>query len=195
MFLIIGALTVFGSVAVGYSMHGGEFAVLYQPSEAVIIGGAAIGALLIGTPVPILKNLVGQLRAFFSSGIPKADYLDLLGMLYQLFKVAQQSGIMALEAHFEDVSKSAIMSRYPRFLGRHHAVDFLADSVKVIIIGGITAHDLEALMDQDLEVHHEEELKPSATLNKMGDSLPGLGIVAAVLGVVITMGAIAGPPS
>ena len=100
---------------------------------------------------------------------------------------------MSLEAHFEDPSKSPILSRYPKFLARHDAVDFLADSAKVIIVGGIAAHDLEALMDEDLKVHHEEALRPSVVLTKIGDALPGLGIVAAVLGVVITMGHIDGP--
>jgi len=103
--------------------------------------------------------------------------------------------VMSLETHFDDPSKSAVLSRYPRFLARHHALDFLADSVKVIIIGGISPHDLEALMDEDLAIQHEVEMKPSATLTKTGDAMPGLGIVAAVLGVVITMGAIDGPPA
>ena len=115
-------------------------------------------------------------------------------MLYQIFKLVQQSGVMALEAHFEDPQKSTILLRYPKFLARHEAVDFLADSAKVVIVGGISAHDLEALMDEDLRVHHEEALKPSAALAKIGDALPGLGIVAAVLGIVITMGHIDGPP-
>ena len=110
-------------------------------------------------------------------------------------RVVQQSGVMALEPHFENPHESAIVSKYPKFLGRHHAVDFLADSVKVIIGGGIAPHDLEALMDEDLHVHHEEALRPAGALAKVADALPGLGIVAAVLGVVITMQAIDGPPS
>jgi chemotaxis protein MotA len=116
-------------------------------------------------------------------------------MLYQIFKVGQQSGVMAHESHFEAPETSPIISKFPGFLARHHAVEFLADSIKVIIIGGIAPHDLEVLMDQDLEVRHHQEGKPSATLAKIADALPGLGIVAAVLGVVITMGAIDGPPA
>ena len=114
-------------------------------------------------------------------------------MLYQFFKLTQQSGVMALESHVEDASKSPIMAKYPKFLANHHAVHFLTDSIKVIILGGIAPHDLEALMDEDLEVHHHEALKPSSALTTMGDSLPGLGIVAAVLGIVITMQSIGGP--
>src|SRR4029077_6841290 len=121
---------------------------------------------------------------FFASPMTKDDYLDLLAMLYQLFRVVQQSGIMALEAHFEKPGESAIISKYPKFLARHHALDFLSDSIKVIITGGIAPHDLEALMDEDLKVHHEEAMKPAGALAKAGDALPGLGIVAAVLGVV-----------
>jgi chemotaxis protein MotA len=175
-------------------MAGGPLGVLVQPSEFIVIGGAALGALIISTPISILKALIGQIARFFGSRPGKSDYLDLLGMLYQLFKVTQQSGVMALEAHVEDVQKSAIISKYPKFLANHHAVAFLTDSVKVIILGGIAPHDLEALMDEDLHVHHSEVGKPAATLTKVSDSLPGLGIVAAVLGIVITMQSIDGPP-
>jgi chemotaxis protein MotA len=167
--------------------------VLMQPAEFIIIGGEALGRLLIGTPVNVVKRLLSQLAGLFAAGSTKSDYADLLAMQYQLFKAAQQSGVMALEAHFEKPHESAIMSKYPGFLKRHHAVDFLADSIKVIIIGGIGAHDFEALMDQDLEVRHHEATLPATTLTKVGDALPGLGIVAAVLGIVITMGAIDGP--
>ena len=138
---------------------------------------------------------MGQFGTFFRSATSRDEYLELLGMQYQLYKLVQQSGVMSLEAHFEDPAKSSVMSKYPKFLARHHALDFLADSVKVIIIGGISPHDLEALMDEDLDIHHEEGLKPSSTLTRVGDAMPGMGIVAAVLGVVITMGAIDGPPA
>jgi chemotaxis protein MotA len=195
MLLIIGALVVIGSVVVGYTSHGGVLAVLWQPSELLIIGGAAFGSLLISTPMGLLMRLMSQMKAFFAKGTSRAEYLELLGMQYQLYKLVQQSGVMSLESHFEDPQKSAVLCKYPKFLARHHALDFLGDSVKVIIIGGISPHDLEALMDEDIEVHHEEGLKPAATLTKVGDAMPGMGIVAAVLGVVITMGSIDGPPA
>jgi chemotaxis protein MotA len=174
-------------------MAGGPIPVLVQPSELVIIGGAALGSMVVSTPVPVLKGMAAQFKGFFSSRPGKPEYLELLGMLYQLFKLTQQSGVMALESHVEDASKSPIMSKYPKFLANHHAVHFLTDSIKVIILGGIAPHDLEALMDEDLEVHHHEALKPSSALTTMGDAMPGLGIVAAVLGVVITMQSISGP--
>lgn len=195
MFVIVGFVVVLGAVVGGYLMAGGALAVLNQPSEFVVIGGAAVGSLLVSTPPKVLSLALTQIKGALSgAGARKQDYIDLLSMLYQIFKLVQQSGVMALEAHFEDTTKSTVLAKYPRFLGRHEAVDFLADSAKVIIVGGISAHDLEALMDEDLRVHHEEALKPSAALAKIGDALPGLGIVAAVLGIVITMGHIDGPP-
>src|SRR5262245_47121915 len=130
-------------------MEGGHVVVLNQPAEFVIIGGAALGSLLIGTPPAVIKQLFGQIAKLFGSRSGKSTYVELLTMLYQLFKLAQQSGVMALESHFEQPANSNIISKYPSFLARHHAVDFLADSIKVIIIGGIGAHDLEVLMDED----------------------------------------------
>ncbi len=193
MLVIVGSVIVLVSVLGGFMMAGGALGVLIQPSELVVIGGAALGSLVTSTPLPVLKAIAGQLKGFFGSRPNKQDYLELLGMLYQLFKLTQQSGVMALESHVEDATKSPIMARYPKFMANHHAVHFLTDSIKVIILGGIAPHDLEALMDEDLDVHHHEALKPSHTLQKTGDALPGLGIVAAVLGIVITMQAIDGP--
>ena len=194
MLLIVGALIVLGSVAGGYMMHGGVLGALWQLNELVIIGGAALGALIIGTPISLIKALLARLGGFFKSPPSKDIYLDLLALQYQLYRLTQQSGVMALEAHVEEPEKSAIFSKFPTFLANHHAVSFLSDSVRVIILGGVAPHDLEALMDEDLEVHHHEALKPAQTLAKVADALPGLGIVAAVLGIVITMQAIGGPP-
>ena len=193
MLLIVGLVIVLGSVVGGYLMAGGSLLVLNQPSEFVVIGGAAIGSLVISTPKTVLVALGAQIKAVMAAGFTRKDYVDLLSLLYLVFKQVQQSGVMSLETHFEDPAKSPILSRFPTFLKQHHAVDFLADSAKVIIVGGIAAHDLEALMDEDLKVHHDEAMRPSVVLTKIGDALPGLGIVAAVLGVVITMGHIDGP--
>jgi chemotaxis protein MotA len=195
MLLIVGAIVVFGSVVGGYLMEGGNILLLSQPSEFVIIGGAAIGSLLIGTSPKVLAKLGTQTGGLFSGGLVREDFADLLAMLYQLFRLIQQTGVMALEPHFENPTASSIHSKYPKFLARHHTVAFLSDSAKVIIVGGMSSHDLEALMEIDLEVHHDEAHQPSATMAKIGDALPGLGIVAAVLGVVITMQAIDGPPA
>ena len=194
MLVIVGAIIVLASVMGGFIWAGGPPLVLVQPSEFLIIGGASLGALLISTPSSVLRKLLGQVGRFFKARPGRGDYLELLGMLYQLFKVTQQSGVMALETHVEEVDKSPILSRYPKFLANHHAVAFLSDSIKVIILGGIAPHDLESLMDEDLHVHDTEASKPASTLARIGDALPGLGIVAAVLGVVITMQSIDGPP-
>jgi chemotaxis protein MotA len=195
MLIVVGAVIVMGAVIGGFLMAGGHLEVLVQPSEFVVIGGAAIGSLLISTPLKVVQLLIKQILGAFASATSKADYVELLSMQYQIFKLIQQSGVMALESHFEDPGKSPILSRYKKFLSRHEAVDFLADSAKIIIVGGIAAHDLEALMDEDLRVHHDDALKPSSTLSTVSDALPGLGIVAAVLGVVITMGHIDAPPA
>jgi chemotaxis protein MotA len=193
MLLIIGVIVVLGSVVGGYMMEGGHLMLLNQPAEFVIIGGAALGSLLISTPMPVLKQLMSQCVGVLRSGLSIEDYKDLLALQYQLFRVIQQTGVMALESHFENPNESAIMRAHPRFLKRHHSVAFLADSIKVIIVGGMSPHDLDSLMEEDLQIHHDEAGQPAATMNRIGDSLPGLGIVAAVLGIVLTMQALDGP--
>ncbi|HYF02577.1 MAG TPA: flagellar motor stator protein MotA [Patescibacteria group bacterium] len=196
MFVIIGTIVVFGSIALGYALHGGEFGILFQYTEFIIIGGAAAGTLLIANPLSITKSIfariIGSLKG---SSFNKDSYLELLKLLYELFQLAKREGLIALEPHIENPEGSAILSRYPTFQANHHAVEFLCDTLKVLLNGGIPAHDLEELMDLDLEtLHHAETQAPSA-LTTVGDALPGLGIVAAVLGVVITMGKIDQPPA
>ena len=139
MLLIVGALVVLAAIVAGYLMEGGALLALNQPAELVIIGGAAIGSMLISTPLPLLKRIVGQLRRLLQARPGKQDYLEMLGMMYQMFRLTQQSGVMALEAHCDDPQSSAIFSRFPKFLANHHAVDFFTDSVRVIIIGGVGA--------------------------------------------------------
>jgi chemotaxis protein MotA len=195
MTIVIGILVVLGSVFAGYLMHGGHLGVLVQPSEFLIIGGAALGSMVVGTPSAVIKAMFGQLAALGKGGSGKQDYLELLTMLYNLFRQAQQSGVMALETHAENPKASPILSAYPKFLARHGAPEFLCDSLKVMIMGGVSPHDFEALMEQDVDSHHHDVLRPSQAMARTADALPGLGIVAAVLGVVITMGAIDGPPA
>lgn len=195
MTFLAGFLVVIVSVIGGFVLAGGTPLVLYQPAEFMIIGGSAVGILVVSTPTHVGKLLMAQLRAVAGRGVRREEYVQLLSMLYQLFRIVQQSGVMALEPHFEEPKSSSVLSRFPSFLARDHALSFLSDSVKVMISGGMSTHDLEALMDEDLHVHQEEALKPSATVAKIGDALPGLGIVAAVLGVVNTMAHIDGPPA
>jgi chemotaxis protein MotA len=195
MLMMMGLIVVFGAVIGGFLMAGGDLLVLLQPSEFVVIGGAAIGTLIISTPASVLMAMLAQIKKVMGGPPKKEEFNDLLAMLYQVFKQVQQHGVMSLEAHFEDPTKSTILTKYPGFMAKHESIDFLADSVKVLIVGGIAPHDLEALLDEDMRAHHDEALRPSAALSKIGDALPGLGIVAAVLGIVITMGAIDGPPA
>lgn len=168
---------------------------LNQPMELLIIGGAALGALLISTPLPVLKGIISQTKGAIGSSLHKKDYLDLLVMMFEIFNVARKDGLIGLENHVEHPQESEILKRYPKFLKNQHAVAFFVDTMRVIISGAVQPHDLEDLMDEDIETLHEEEERPSNALNSTADSLPGLGIVAAVLGVVITMAAIDGPPA
>ncbi len=192
---IIGLIGTAAAVMGGFILAGGDPLVLNQPAEFIIIGGAAIGGLLIGTPPKYVFMLIGQLSGMVKGGKSKKDYLNLLVMMYELFTVARKEGLMGLEKHIERPDESSIFEKYPTFMSNHHARDFLCDTMRLIISGAaVSAYDLDDLMSADLEVHHKEVTKPSETLMTVADALPGLGIVAAVLGVVIAMGAIDGPP-
>ncbi len=194
MFAIIGIVIVFGSVVGGYLMEHGNLRVLVQPAELVVIGGAAIGTVLIANPLHILKQIVGGVVGVFGgSKFTKQRYLDSLKMMYELLNKARREGLMALEGDVEDPTKSPVLSKYPAFLKDHHVRDYFCDTMRMAI-SGVEAFDLDQLLDLDMEVHHHGAGLPIASLSSMADSLPGLGIVAAVLGVVITMGALGGPP-
>jgi chemotaxis protein MotA len=195
MTVLIGIVIVLASVFAGYVFHGGKMGILFQPSEFLIIGGAALGSMIVATPLNVLKQLTAQLSGLSKGGAAKQEYLELLTMLYNLFRQAQQAGIMALESHAESPRESSLFTGYPKFLVRHGAPEFLCDSLKVMIMGGVTPHDFDALMEQDVETHHHDVMRPSQALARVADALPGLGIVAAVLGVVITMGKIDGEAS
>lgn len=191
----VGLLVVLGAILGGYILEHGDLAVLIQPAEFVIIGGAALGTVLISTPISILMRLVQSLiKVISGGGVSKAAYVELLSLIYELGQTIKKDGQLALESHMENPHSSSIFSKYPTFLKNHHAVDFLADTGRVIIMGGVPPYEIEALMDADLEAHHHEAAQTVSVLIKVGDALPGLGIVAAVLGIVITMGAIDGPP-
>lgn len=193
MFVIIGIIVVFGAVAGGYLMEHGNLMVLLQPAELLIIGGASIGTVLVANPPYILKKIFsGITGAFGSSKLTKARYLDSLKMMYDLFNKARRDGLMALENDVEEPEKSPVFSKHPDFLKDHHARDFICDTLRMAVSGS-EAFDLDQLLELDMEVHHHNASQPIASLSAMADSLPGLGIVAAVLGVVITMGALGGP--
>jgi chemotaxis protein MotA len=175
--------------------HGGQILALNQPNEVLIIGGAALGSLVIATPLPVIKSLIKQLLGILKGpAYTKKDYLELLVMMYEIFNVARRDGLVGLESHIEHPEESEIFKRYPKFLKNPHAVDFFADTMRVIISGSVQPHDLDELMEADLEITHEAELRGPTALSTVADSLPGLGIVAAVLGIVITMASLDGGP-
>jgi chemotaxis protein MotA len=195
MFAIIGIVVVFGCIAAGYLMEHGNLRVLMQPAELIIIGGAAAGTVLIANPLHILKQIGGGIAGVFgSSKFHKQRYIDTLKMMYELLQKARKEGLVALETDVEDPAKSPLFSKYKEFVGNHHLRDFVCDTMRMAISGGIEVFDLDQMLDADMEVHHSSALEPSSALSSTADALPGLGIVAAVLGVVITMGALGGPP-
>jgi len=195
MFAIIGIVLVIAAIMGGYLMEHGNVRVLLQPAELIIILGAAIGTVLIANPLHILKKIAGGLAgAFGSSKYTQARYLETLKIMYELFGRARREGMMALEADSDAPDKSPVFSKYPNFLKDHHALLFVCDSIRMAASGSVEPFDADQMLEMDMEVHHHESALPVAALSTMADSLPGLGIVAAVLGVVITMGALGGPP-
>lgn len=195
MFVIIGSVVVLGAVLGGFLLEGGPFLVLIQFAEFLIIGGAAVGALLISTPAKILKKIINRIIGSFKGGkIDKQSSLNILKLMYDIFQMTRKDGLLALESHVENPEKSAIFGKYPEILRQKEILLFLCDTLRLIVMGGVMPHDIESIMDIDIETHHQDGSKPGMILQKIGDSMPGLGIVAAVLGIVITMQAINGPP-
>ena len=195
MFAIIGIVAVFGAVAAGYLMEHGNLKVLLQPAELLIIAGAGVGTLLISNPLHILKGIAAGLPGIFKgSKFTKTWYLDSLKMMYELFGRARRDGLVALESDTDDPEKSAIFTKYPAFLKDRHILCFVCDTMRLVASNAVEAFELDQMVELDMDVHHHESTEPVTALSTMADSLPGLGIVAAVLGVVITMGALGGPP-
>ena len=195
MLVVVGGIIVLASVLIGFVMHEGPLKVLLQWNEFIIIGGAAFGSLIVGTPVRVLKQLMGHVASLFKGDpFTKTEYLTLLTTMYELFNVATRDGLINVEPHVENPEKSTIFAKNPFLLKNHHALSYLCDTMKLLLGGGVAPHDLEAMLDQDLETHHAEQAPSYGALQKMSDALPGLGIVAAVLGIIVTMQAISGPP-
>src|ERR1039458_8956157 len=194
MVSIIGIIVVLGAIAGGYLMEHGKFLVLVQPAELLIIFGSAVGTVIVANPLPTLMRIVNGLLGIVSgSKFTKAVYLENLKMIYELFNVARKSGTAKLEEEVDNPGKSPVFTKYPRFLKSHHALQFLCDTLRMAVSGGVDPMEIDQMMEVDLEVHHRESAAPVAALSTMADSLPGLGIVAAVLGIVITMGSLGGP--
>ncbi|MEO8177663.1 MAG: flagellar motor stator protein MotA [Deltaproteobacteria bacterium] len=194
MSTIIGLLIVIGAVLGGFALSGGPFVVLLQPNEFLVIGGAAFGALIVSAPGKILKRVAGAFKKGFQNHIPTPqDYEALLQLLYGVFQLTRREGMLALESHLENPNESALFKKYPAVMQRHHAMTFLCDGLRQLV-DGCSVSELSLLFEAELETLHEEEHQPIALLKTTSDALPGLGIVAAVLGIVITMGHMDGGP-
>ncbi len=195
MFAIVGIVTVFVAVISGFLLEKGHIAVLFQPAELLIIAGAASGTVLVANPIRVLKAIAAAVLASLKgSPFTRQRYLNTLKMMYQFLNKVRKEGLLSVEMDVEKPAESAIFKMYPEFLNDHHALNFVCDTLRTAITGGVEPFDMDQMMELDMEVHHHAAMQPADSLMTVADSLPGLGIVAAVLGVVITMGALGGPP-
>jgi len=195
MKLIIGLIIVIGSIFGGYVLSHGDLAALYQPFELLIIGGGAAGAFIIANPGNVIKGAAKGVPGLVkSSPYTKKMYMDLLTLMFKLFSKARKEGLMALETDIDEPYDSEIFNQFPKIVKNHHAIDFVCDYLRLMVGGNMNAMELENLMDIELETHHDEITAPGISMQGVADGLPAFGIVAAVMGVVITMGFISEPP-
>ena len=196
MLVLVGYLVVVGTVFGGYALMGGHFGVLFQPIEVLMIGGAALGAFVAGNNGKTIKATMKELPLLLRSSKHNQElYMDLLALLYELLAKARKDGMMKLESDVENPKESEIFNRYPEIMGEHELMEFLCDYLRLMVSGNTDAFEIEALMDHEIEtIRHEAEV-PSHSLARVGDALPALGIVAAVLGVVHALGSADLPPS
>jgi chemotaxis protein MotA len=193
--IILGLIVVFGCVVGGFVASGGQILSLFQPYEVLIICGASLGAMIIANPLSISIGVVKSAGALMTpSKYNKQLYLDLLTLLYDIFNKTRREGLMAIEGDIEEPESSPIFANYPSILKDHHAVEFICDYLRIMVAGNMAPHELDALIDQELEGHHQEAALIPNAITGAADGLPGFGIVAAVLGIVITMGSLGGPP-
>jgi len=196
VFVLIGFVIVFGSILLGFSIHGGKIAVLMQVSEFIIIGGAGLGAIVIGNKPSVVVSMFKQVFGLLKPNpYNRAAYAELLQVLYEVFYLARKDGLVGIEPHVEDPERSDLFARYPTFHRNEQAVAFLSDTMKVLLTGAVDDHHLAEILDLDLEKRHEAAMVVPRALARLADAMPGFGIVAAVLGVVITMGHIGGAAS
>ncbi len=197
MFQIIGIVLLFAMVFGSYILAGGKMGIILHslPYEMMAIAGAAVAAFLISNSMGVIKGVAGGFgKAFAGPKWKAADYRDLLSLLFLLTKTMKSKGVIALESHIENPGESTIFSRYPKITKDHFAVDFICDTLRMMTMNLEDPHQVEDAMEKQLEKHHHEALAPAHALQNMADGLPALGIVAAVLGVIKTMGSISEPP-
>jgi chemotaxis protein MotA len=192
MILIIGYLIVFGSVALGLHIGGSSLLVLAHLNEFVVVLGICFGVMVVASPFAVLKDiLVKTIGAFKGGSIKKGAHMEALQMLYQFFMLARKDGLLALEEHISDIKQSSIASKYPSFINNEHAVHFFVDSLRPIVDGRVKPEDMQSLIDTEIKSISGENAEPVHILRLVGDSFPGIGICAAVLGIILTMGSIA----
>lgn len=195
MLFISGAIIVIVSVLGGYVALGGKLMVLWQPFEVVIICGSALGAYMIANPKSVLAKIGSALVQIFKGPRhTKESYLELLSLLYAIFRLSKSKGMLVLEQHVENPEESELFRQFPQFFADKHALGFLCDYLRMMVLGSENPHEMEPLMDEEIETHHAEQLNLSDSIRTVADALPALGIVAAVLGIIKTMGAISEPP-
>ncbi|MBK8064514.1 MAG: flagellar motor stator protein MotA [Betaproteobacteria bacterium] len=196
MFVIIGYLLIVGSVLGGFALAGGHLHVLFQPVELLVIGGAAVGAFVVGNPSKTLKATAKAIPTLFKgSKYTKDLYMQLMGLMYEILTKVRKEGLMSIEGDIEDVDSSPLFSKYPDIVADHHLTEFLTDYLRLIVSGNLNPMEIENLMTTEIYTHHHEGEIPAHAIQKIGDGLPAFGIVAAVLGVVHTMGSVGLPPS
>ena len=195
MLFIVGLLIVIVSVFGGYVGGGGHLRVLWMPFEYVIIFGAALGSYVIANPMPVLKHTGHSLgKLMKGSRYNKESYLELLSLLFTIFKLSKSKGMLVLESHIENPMESELFQKFPIIYNNTHAVTFLCDYLRMMVLGAENPFEMETLMDEEIETHHNEEMHVSHAIQSIADGTPALGIVAAVLGVIHTMGSITEPP-
>ncbi|WEN16493.1 flagellar motor stator protein MotA [Rhodanobacter sp. AS-Z3] len=196
MLVVIGTLVVIISVLGGYMLSHGHLLALWQPYELLIIAGGAAGAFLIANPMKVVKESFSEMLGLLKGpAYRRQDYVDLLSLLYDIFSLMRKNGLLSLESHIEEPASSEVFSAYPRLMGEHHLIEFITDCLRLIVGGSMNPHELEALLELELETHHQEAEAPASAVMKSADSLPGFGIVAAVLGIVTTMSQLGGDTS
>jgi chemotaxis protein MotA len=196
MLVLIGYVLVVGAVFGGYSLAGGHLGAMYQPLELLMIGGAATGAFVIGSPGKTIKATLKALPSLMQgSKYTKALYMELMALLYEILDKTRKEGLLAIERDIEEPKKSALFKKYPKVLKDHHLVEFMTDYLRLMVSGKLNALEIEALMDREIDTHHHEAEVPAHALQRVADGLPAFGIVAAVMGVVHTMESVGLPPS
>jgi chemotaxis protein MotA len=194
--VIVGYVVVLGSVLGGFAMAGGHLGALVQPNELIIIGGAAVGAFVVGNSAKAIKATLKALPTVLKgSAYTKDLYMDLMALLYDILSKVRKEGLMTIENDVEEPAKSALFAKYPRVLADHHVIEFLTDYLRLMVGGNLNTFEIENLMDNEIETHHQEGEVPVQAIAKTGDGMPAFGIVAAVMGVVHTMASVGLPPA